>query len=131
MKTPYKLAVLLLATSLILASCDKDEDEVVTPSPSQSDLLTANKWTMVDIKLDPILVSIWDSVPSCEKDDIIQFTESSLSYANFGEWDNGSDWCDNDSVQVFDFFWVAPFETFGWPLSKHRFLDSPGGPAPT
>ena len=100
MKVPYKLAVLLFATSLVVVSCDKEEDEIVPTPPSQTDLLTANSWTLVDIKIQPLQISIWDSVPACEKDDVIKF-----NIGGIGDWDNGTDWCDEDSVQMENFAW--------------------------
>ena len=101
MRSPLKLAIILFAASALIISCGKDDDEEVVPTPpSRTDQLTANKWQMVDIKLNPLGISVWETVDSCEKDDIIEFMAN-----GFGVWDNGTDWCQNDSTQTEQFIW--------------------------
>ena len=101
MKSPLKFALMLFVASVFIVSCGKDDDEDVVPtSTSRTDQLTANKWQMVDIKLDPLGISVWETLDSCEKDDIIEFMAN-----NTGVWDNGTDWCQDDSTQTEQLIW--------------------------
>ncbi|MEQ8323132.1 MAG: hypothetical protein RIC15_05315 [Vicingaceae bacterium] len=101
MKATIRSVIVLLLATIFIGACNKkeDEEEVVIP-PTNTQLLTGNLWMMTDIKLDPLGISVWDSVPACEKDNLIDFMSDGS-----GSFDNGALKCDSAQAQVEQFSW--------------------------
>ena len=98
MKKVLRPAAVAALISLVVFSCKKKEED--TPPPTTTDLLTTNIWMMSDVKLNPLFISIWDSIPVCERDNLIKFETNGL-----GTDDNGATKCDPADAQTRTFKW--------------------------
>lgn len=95
-KVSLYLAVAAMAS--LTLSCKKDSD-TATPAPAtKTALLTAKSWKVTDLKIGG--VSLFSSLPSCTKDDLIKFNTNKTAV-----FDEGATKCSSSDPQTANGSW--------------------------
>ncbi len=100
MEKVNKLFVLLVAVTLMMTACNKDDE---AKPKSREELLTGKSWKVTAITIDPALNGVTDiyaATPACENDDLLEFRVGGVLVV-----DEGATKCDPAEPQTSEGTW--------------------------